>query len=365
MNPVLPRWIRLLDKRRTNSVNIPENTMKPDGQKEENHQKKLGVFPFVIGGMSFIPLIGVGLGVIAIIWGLVTRKAGGKTLAIVGACGILFTIVLYSALFYFGAVKRDGVYDELRLKLSESLLTSLVSSIEFYKLQHGQYPESLEALQKSLPKNSTVSVFDPTDVKIGGKPRYYYYERIDADHYYLLGVGRDGQPFTDDDLVPTIEITPHSKVGLVIKNRVETGGHMTPLERVTERVNRLGDPNDPETPRALLTLDEFFEGNTDAGSIGCNLPNPPEPKTFYTLFKSISQRPDVKDIRVQISDMNDMEWPFSDTVYIMTSASPEEVFTWFPEDLRPDETFSGFGVAQSHEPYQVPSGVQPVGCWWD
>lgn len=46
------------------------------------------------------------------------------------------------------------------------------------------------------------------------------------------------------------------------------------LERITQRVHRLGDPNDLETPRPLLTLEEFFHGRrlgcresgTDAGS---------------------------------------------------------------------------------------------------
>jgi hypothetical protein len=55
---------------------------------EEQKQEKLGAFPYVIGGLSFIPMLGVLFGVIAIIWGLVTKKLGGKKLAIVGACGI-------------------------------------------------------------------------------------------------------------------------------------------------------------------------------------------------------------------------------------------------------------------------------------
>ena len=54
-------------------------------------QKKLGTFPFVIGGMSFIPLIGVVFGMIAIIWGFFTKKLGGKKLAIVGACYVCIT----------------------------------------------------------------------------------------------------------------------------------------------------------------------------------------------------------------------------------------------------------------------------------
>lgn len=182
-------------------------------------QEKLGTFPFVIGGMSFIPLIGVLFGLVAIVWGLVTKKTGGKKLALIGGGGIVFTIVLYSALLYFGFVQRGGVYDDLRSTLSEATITSLVQAIEFYKVQNGKYPESLEALKKSLPENSMVFVFDLTVEKMGGQPRYYHYELIDSEHYYLLGVGPDGQPFTADDVLPKIEISPQSKVGLVIKGR--------------------------------------------------------------------------------------------------------------------------------------------------
>lgn len=180
-------------------------------------QEKLGTFPFVIGGMSFVPFIGILFGLISIVWGLITKKAGGKKLILVGGGGILFTVIQYSALFYFGFAQRGGVYDDLRVKLSESTITSLVQAIEFYKIQNGRYPVSLAELQKSLPDNSTVFVFDPTDVKIGGEPRYYHYEHFDNEHYYLLGVGPDGQPFTADDILPSIELGAQSKVGLVIK----------------------------------------------------------------------------------------------------------------------------------------------------
>ena len=139
---------------------------------------------------------------------------------------------------------------------------------------------------------------------------------------------------------------------------------MTHLDRITERVNRLGHPDEPDAPRPLLTVDEFFEGNAEVGSIGCNLEGAPAPDEFYALFRAIAERPDVNDVRVQITAFDVPEWPFSDTVYIMTSATPEEVATWFPEHLKPDETWSGF-VDQPYEPYQVPDGMQPIACWWD
>lgn len=82
---------------------------------------------------------------------------------------------------------------------------------------------------------------------------------------------------------------------------------MTPLERITERVTRLGHPDDPETPTPLVTLGEFFEGNSEIGSIGCNLESA-SPDRFYILFREIARRADVKDIRVQITAFDAPEW---------------------------------------------------------
>lgn len=62
---------------------------------------------------------------------------------------------------------------------------------------------------------------------------------------------------------------------------------------------------------------------------------------------------------------DDPEWPFSDTVYVMTNATPEEVESWLGEDLRPDEVWEGFISSETYEPYVPPSGFRPVGVWWD
>jgi hypothetical protein len=47
------------------------------------------------------------------------------------------------------------------------------------------------------------------------EPRNFYYEIDEStSHYYLLGVGVDGQPFTSDDILPEITIKNDSKIGL-------------------------------------------------------------------------------------------------------------------------------------------------------
>jgi len=54
---------------------------------------------FVVAALSFITLAGVPFGIAAIVWGLSSRKKRGKALAAVGAAGIAFTVLRYSALF--------------------------------------------------------------------------------------------------------------------------------------------------------------------------------------------------------------------------------------------------------------------------
>jgi len=179
---------------------------------------KLGVAPFVVSGLSFIPLVGVLFGVISIVWGLFTKKPGGRILAGIGAAGIAFTVVLYGALFYFGFVQRGGVYDELRNKAAQYTINSLVPAIEMYKIQFGHYPESLDELKNSLPSNSLVVIYDPRFVR-AGEPHKFYYERVDDNHYYLRGVGPDGVPFSKDDIVPQIPTASEGKLGLLLERQ--------------------------------------------------------------------------------------------------------------------------------------------------
>ncbi len=140
---------------------------------------------------------------------------------------------------------------------------------------------------------------------------------------------------------------------------------MTPLERITERVSRSGHPDDPTTPRPLLTISEFFEGNETVGSIGCNLPGEPAPSLIREILENIASKPEVKDVRIRISYFDDPDWPFADTVFVMTTAKPEVVADWFPEHLAPDETWEGFHQDETYEPYTAPEGCKPVACWWD
>lgn len=180
---------------------------------------KLGATPYVFGGLSYIPLIGVLFGVVVIVWGIATPKRGRRKLALIGLGGIALTVFLYGGLFYAGFIQKGGFFDGLRAQMAQINITSLVQSIELHKVRHGAYPPSLEDLRDALPEHAWVFVRDPTTGGFGGQSRYFHYQRVGEAHYYLLGLGVDGEPFTPDDILPQLTPGPTDGIGLLIKEQ--------------------------------------------------------------------------------------------------------------------------------------------------
>ncbi|WP_455027703.1 type II secretion system protein GspG [Neisseria elongata] len=109
------------------------------------------------------------------------------------------------------------MYDEMRRQLAVNTLSTLVSEVEFYRLQHGVYPESLEQLQESQP-NKPIFIYDTSSTPLSSEPfRLFYYERSGDAHYYLRSVGNDGEPFTGDDILPDIGQSKNGKIGLLMQ----------------------------------------------------------------------------------------------------------------------------------------------------
>ena len=140
---------------------------------------------------------------------------------------------------------------------------------------------------------------------------------------------------------------------------------MNALERITERVTRHGHPDAEDTSVYLLTIEEFFDGNDVVGSIGCNLYPMPKPADVRDVLERIRNMNSVVDMRVQITAFDDPDWPFSDTLWIVTNASEDEVASWFPPSLAPDEVWEGWQEDTEYEELGVPDGFRVVACWWD
>lgn len=57
------------------------------------------------------------------------------------------------------------------------------------------------------------------------------------------------------------------------------------------------------------------------------------PQTIYHHLQKIRERNDVSDVLVEITMFDDPDWPFSESILVITSASPEEVQCWFVEEI--------------------------------
>jgi hypothetical protein len=136
-------------------------------------------------------------------------------------------------------------------------------------------------------------------------------------------------------------------------------------EALRDRVNRNGTLDDLKVPRPLLTLEEFFEGNDDYGSIGCNLRGSVQPYEFYEVFKKLRARVEVSQVRVQITSWDDPAfWPFSDRVWVITSLARQDIQQCLGKRLHGDAIRVGW-PEYPIEKLEVPTGMRPLGVWWD
>ena len=171
---------------------------------EQQPQKSgLAIASLVLGLVSFIPLIGVPLGILAIILGIIGLNKikkmglGGKKMAIagiiLGILGIIFTVILYGSLFYFGFVSKTGPFAELKTQVSQQILTQNAGALELYKKQNGRYPENLDQATKA-----GFTIF-PSDHYL--KP-FFYKASADGQSYELRSLGADGEYGSSDDIFP-------------------------------------------------------------------------------------------------------------------------------------------------------------------
>jgi hypothetical protein len=115
----------------------------------------------------------------------------------------------------------------------------------------------------------------------------------------------------------------------------------------------------------IVSIAEFFDGNDDLGSIGCNLDPHPGVSTFRNVLTGLLRRSDVKAIYAQISELDPGEdsWPFSDTVLVAGSISASDL-QQAVRSLQPDEVgdAAAFGVSPS---IGERHGCPVLAVWWD
>ena len=159
------------------------------------------------GWLGLIQLIGALIGLWLTLLG--TFKYKDRKLSLIGVLMILFTVLIYSSIYYYfnytiSARKNFSVF-------AKPKMDNLIKSIEFYKVQHGHYPDSLAQI---IAEDKFASIYDPIPGKPESNNGEFYYKKLDSG-YYLFSVGIDKTPFTDDDIFPSLNFFDSSKTGLI------------------------------------------------------------------------------------------------------------------------------------------------------
>ncbi|WP_295669284.1 YcxB family protein [uncultured Mucilaginibacter sp.] len=168
--------------------------------------------PYLLGLICIVPLVGAFVGFGLLMYGIFQYK--DKWLIIIGAAGIVWTVAVYGSMDY--QLKNSLQTRKGFAEISQMQLNSLLKNIEFYKIQHVNYPDSLAQVtedDKMVAINDPLRSFDK-DIK---KDTKYIYQRV-GNHYYPFSSGIDGIPNTKDDIYPQVAKSDSAKLGLIRKS---------------------------------------------------------------------------------------------------------------------------------------------------
>jgi len=163
---------------------------------------------YFLGLLGLIPIIGGIVGIVLVSLGIILYR--NKILSLIGSACVLFTVIICSFLFLATNLNKN-ILNNSRKEIASSQLNELVKSIEFYKMQNGVYPDSLQEIRKD---NTFEFIYDPMGAKRGKRGIPYQYWKI-GNKYTLFSVGVDGIPLTDDDIYPAIGMNDTAKFGLI------------------------------------------------------------------------------------------------------------------------------------------------------
>jgi len=160
------------------------------------------------GILCLVPVLGAIAGAVLIIVGVYRYK--NIKVVLLGVIGVLATVGYYCYMNYTGFQSKEA--KKMWAQQSQSMLNILVKDVEFYKLQNGVYPDSLEQVKKN---NSMAFIEDPLLMISDDKKNVKFnYKRI-GNKYLLFSSGIDGIPSTKDDIYPSISNPDSSKLGFI------------------------------------------------------------------------------------------------------------------------------------------------------
>ena len=128
-------------------------------------------------------------------------------------------------------------------------------------------------------------------------------------------------------------------------------------------INLIRSQPEHESGRALVTVAEFFNGNADLGSIGCNLPDHPGLDHFRHVITEIENHAGVEEVWMQIYDLDEGDWPFSENVLIVGRVPILEI-RQLSESLEPSE-ISEMQLDWTPSRAKHLMGRSYINLWWD
>lgn len=134
--------------------------------------------------------------------------------------------------------------------------------------------------------------------------------------------------------------------------------------QLIERLRTVGLPSG-DVPSPVVSLESFFDGNDDVGSLGCNLTDHPGMERFYAILKQIRDRNDVHDVLIEVSEVeedDDDMWPFSEQLFVVSTADLATVSLLLSE-LQPTEITNDAPLPPSAR--AIPAGFTIYAAWWD
>ncbi|TWT98288.1 hypothetical protein [Stieleria varia] len=126
----------------------------------------------------------------------------------------------------------------------------------------------------------------------------------------------------------------------------------------------------------VVSIEDFFEHNWDESSLAPNIAGSGRPPLAecYRILREIRERPTVQDVLIAIHESpyadepeDEDIWPDSDTIYVLTSATDDEVAEW-ASPLMPTEIGSKWSCNTDKKPSAAPElmpGMRVVVLWWD
>lgn len=187
-------------------------------------------------------------------------------------------------------------------------------SLGRYYERYSRYLNALEYYKKAFEINS----------------KSEYYCNLIGKMYEKLGDHEEAKLYFES----AIELNPHSKEKKALLNKID---------------------NDQK-----IYIEDFFEGNHVQGSFAANACSDEiDVEEFYKIFKDIKNKENVKELYIEICDVDiEEEWPYSDTAFIVTSANEEEINNWFG-DVCPSEINEHVSLKELEDGYKL------YCLWWD